>query len=321
VTDLVAAFSLAVSPTIPSPPTHEALVGFLSAQPECSALGVKMMGQDFEIEYDGNGKAQINHVPQPQSQQAMPHNIYGGQHYAPPYGYPPYKEPFRLPAIINTGLTIIFAAGLFFGAERYAPRDLKPSTMVGGFEAEVGAQMKAAELNKQARFAAYEAETKLAVETQAKQNEMMLQAILQNYQAVYDRAKIMAEAANNYQGKYLDARIAQTTAVQSADTGIVGISKLIGRGLNLIEPGSGEAALEYAENLNDGLVAGLTEAAQDAVRVDLTDWNFGLPPPAEVQAMVASVRPVQIPKPPKLSRHGYGDDTTNEDRAPQNGGR
>jgi hypothetical protein len=32
---------------------------------------------------------------------------------------------------------------------------------------------------------------------------------------------------------------------------------------------------------------------------------------------------VQIPKPPKLSRHGYGDDTdtNNNDRAPQNGGR
>jgi hypothetical protein len=109
--------------------------------------------------------------------------------------------------------------------------------------------------------------------------------------------------------------------VQSSDTSIITIAKLIGRGLNLIEPGSGDSALEYAEDINGGLVAGLTEAAQEGVRVDLTDWNFGLPPPAEVQAMVVSVRPVQIPKPPKLSRHGYGDDTTNEDRAPQNGGR
>jgi hypothetical protein len=277
------------------------------------------MSHEYEVEYDQNGTAQINRVPQ-QSQRAMPQNQ-DGYYQQPPYGYPPYKQPFRVPAIINTGFSIVLAAVVFFGAERYAPHDLKPSTMVGGFEASVGQQLKAAELNEQARFAAYEAETKVAVETQAKQNEMMLQAILQNYQAVYDRAKIMAEAANNYQGKYLDARIAQTTAVQSTETGLVSISKLLGLGLNLIEPGAGDSALEYAENLNEGLVAGLTQATQEGVRVDLTDWNIGLPPPSEVQALVASVRPVQIPKPPTLTRHGYSDATTNEDRASRNGGR
>ncbi|OYU75725.1 MAG: hypothetical protein CFE32_13165, partial [Alphaproteobacteria bacterium PA3] len=242
------------------------------------------MSHNFEVEYDDDGAAQINRVPQQQPTRAMPQDAYGGQHYAPPYGYPPYKQPFRMPAIINMGLTIIVAAALFFGAQQYAPHDLKPSTMVGGFEAEVGAQMKAAELNEQARFAAYEAEVKLAVDTQAKQNELMQQAILQNYQAVYDRAKIMTEAANNFQGKYLDARIAQQTAVQSADTGIVSISKLIGRGLNLWEPGSGEAALDYAENLPEGLETGLPQAAQEGVRVDLTDWYYGLPSPDQVNS-------------------------------------
>jgi hypothetical protein len=279
------------------------------------------MKHDFEVEYDGDGTAQINRVPQQHTNRAMSRDQYDGQHYAPPYGYPPYKQPFRVPAIINTGLTIVIAAALFFGAQQYAPHDLKPSTMVGGFEAEVGAQMKAAELNEQARFAAYEAETKLAVETQAKQNELMQQAILQNYQAVYDRAKIMTEAANNYQGKYLDARIAQANAVQSADTGIVSISKLIGRGLNLLEPGSGEAALDYAENLTEGLETGLTQAAQEGVRVDLTGWYYGLPSPDQVKAQLASVPAVRIPTPPKLSRHGYSGEAQKNDRASHNGGR
>jgi hypothetical protein len=279
------------------------------------------MNDQYEVQYGQDGNAQINHASQLQSQRAMPQNQ-DGFYQQPPYGYPPYKQPFRVPAIINTGFSILLAAVVFFGAERYSPHDLKPSTMVGGFEASVGQQLKAAELNEQARFAQYEAETKVAVETQAKQNEMMLQAILQNYQAVYDRAKIMAEAANNYQGKYLDARIAQTTAVQSTETGLVSISKLLGLGFNLVKPGSGDSALEYAENLNVGLVAGLTQAAQEGVRVDLTtDWNIGLPPPSEVQAMVASVRPVQIPKPPTLSRHGYSDQGQQEDRASQLGGR
>ena len=71
----------------------------------------------------------------------------------------------------------------------------------------------------------------------------------------------------------------------------------------------------------EGLRAGLNEAAPQAVRVDLTGWNYGLPPPSEVQAIIASVRPVQIPKAPSLSVHGYSDQVQQEDRASQHGGR
>jgi len=277
------------------------------------------MNDQYEIQYNDDGNAQINRVPQ-QSQRSMPQDQ-GAYYQQPPYGYPPYKEPFRLPAVVNTIVSIGFAAALFFGMEKYAPHDLKPSTTVGAYESSIGQQLKAAELNEQARFSQYEAEVKVAVETQAKQNEMMLQAILQHYVALYDRAKTMTEAANNYQGKYLDATISQTAGVQSSDVGIVSIATLAGRGLNLIEPGSGDAALEYAEKINEGLRAGLNEAATQAVRVDLTGWKYGLPPPSEVQAIIASVRPVQIPKAPSLSVHGYSDQVQQEDRASQHGGR
>ncbi len=277
------------------------------------------MSHEYEVEYGQDGKAQINRVPQ-QSQRAMPQDE-GGYYQRPPHGYPPYKEPFRLPAVVNTIVSIGFAAALFFGMEKYAPHDLKPSTTFGAYESSIGQQLKAAELNEQARFSQYEAEVKVAVETQAKQNEMMLQAILQHYTATYERGKTMTEAANNYQGKYLDATISQTAGVQSSDVGIVSIATLAGRGLNLIEPGSGDAALKYAEDINEGLRAGLKEAATQAVHVDLTGWNYGLPPPSEVQAMIASVRPVQIPKPPTLSVHGYSDQTKKDDRASQQEGR
>jgi hypothetical protein len=291
----------------------------MKPSPEVSAHGVMLMSHEYEVEYGQDGKAQINRVPQ-QSQRPMPQDQ-GGYHQQPQYGYPPYKEPFRLPAVVNTILSIGFAAALFFGMEKYAPHDLKPSTTVGAYEASIGQQLKAAELNEQARLSQYEAEVKVAVETQAKQNEMMLQAILQHYIATYERAKTMTEAANNYQGKYLDATISQTAGVQSSDVGIVSIATLAGRGLNLIEPDSGNAALQYAEKINEGLRKGLNEAATQAVRVDLTGWSYGLPPPSEVQAMIASVRPVQIPKPPTLSRHGYSDQAQQEDRASQQGGR
>ena len=153
------------------------------------------MNDQYEVQYGQDGNAQINRVPQ-QSQRAMPQDQ-RGSYQQPRYGYPPYKEPFRLPAVVNTILSIGFAAVIFFGAQRFAQHDFRPSTMIGGFEAEVSEQLKAAELNQQAKMANYEAEVKVAVETQAKQNEMMLQAILQHYVALYDRAKTMTEAANN----------------------------------------------------------------------------------------------------------------------------
>jgi hypothetical protein len=277
---------------------------------------------DFEVEYDGDPDRPI--IRQTQTKQSHARTLTRDDfdqdrdagHYRH-HAYHPehYRPPFRVPAIVNTGLTIVFAAACFFGMERFAPHSFKPSTLVGGFESSVGAQLKAAELNEQARFTAYEGEMKLAVETQAKQNEMLLQSILQHYQAVYDRAKMMTEAANTYQGKYLDARIRQVDAIQSTDTAVVSFARLAGRGLNLLEPGSGDEALEYADNITEGLEAGLTKAAQEGVRVDMTGWNYGIAAPTEIQAMMASVRPTQLPKPPNLARHYQNTPQPSESKA------
>ena len=277
---------------------------------------------DFEVEYDGDPDRPI--IRQTQTKQSHARTLTRDDfdqgrdagHYRPhAYRPEPYRRPFRLPAIVNTGLTIVFAAACFFGLERGAPHDFKPSTLVGGFESSVGAQMAAAELEQKARFAAYEGEMKLAVETQAKQNEMMQQAILQHYVAVYDRAKTMTEAANTYQGKYLDARIRQVDAVQSTDTGVVSISRLIGRGLNLLDPGAGDEALQYADNLTEGLEAGLTQAAQEGVQVDLSDWDYGIPPPSEIKAQLASVPKIKLPKPPSLALHYQSTPKPSESKA------
>jgi hypothetical protein len=144
---------------------------------------------------------------------------------------------------------------------------------------------------------------------------MLLQSIMQHYQAVYDRAKLMTEAANTYQGKLLDATITQTAGVQSSDIAVVSIATLVGRGFNLLEPGSGDSALEYAENINEGLQAGLTEAATKAVRVDMTGWNYGIPPPSEIRAQLASVPKVKLPKPPSLALHYQSMPQSSESKA------
>lgn len=259
-----------------------------------------MNKSQFEIAYTPDGPAQVRSAegsPPPALPPAYPH-----AYPMPPLGYP-YRERFRLPAIVNTALTLVVAGAVFFGAERFAPEAYKPSTLVGGYEAGVETQIKAAELNEQARFAAYEAELRLAVEMQAKQNELVLQGVLQNYQALYERGRMMAEAAMRIQTQYISTRMSQQSEIQSADMGIISMSTLIGRALNLVEPGAGDQALAYAGTLSEGVIEGMADATREGAKVDLTDWNVGVIPPEAIKAELARVVPPRLPTPPHLARH------------------
>lgn len=289
------------------------------------------MSSKYRIDYGADGSTEIT-VPSSKTKagksandnqagtmppQGMMPPGYGGG----PYPYPqPYREPLRIPAIVNTGLTIVFAAAVFFGAERYAPQPYRPSTLVGGYEAEIGSQVAAAQNAERARFEAYQAEVKVAAETQVKETEKLLESILQYYQALHERGRIMAQAASDMQGRYVTERMSQKKDVQSSDMAIISLATLIGRGLNIVEPGMGDDALAYAEQLEQGVVQGLTEAAQEGARADLHDWDLGVPQPAEVARLIARVPVMEIPEPPPLARH-YNATQPTDDGASQNGGR
>ncbi|NJS14842.1 MAG: hypothetical protein HC788_09800 [Sphingopyxis sp.] len=158
---------------------------------------------------------------------------------------------------------------------------------------------------------------KIAAETQVKETEKLLESILQYYQALHERGRIMAQAASDMQGRYVAERMSQAGQIQSADMGIISLSTLIGRGLNIVEPGMGDDALAYAEGLEQGVVKGLTEAAQEGARVDLHDWDLGVPEPTEVARLVARVPVMDIPKPPNLARHYNATQPKNENASPQ----
>ena len=286
------------------------------------------MTDKYRIDYDSDGAAEIT-VPAHKAGKtksaggAPPAPMMPPQGSIPPGygGYPyPYREQFRVPAIINTGMSIVFAAAIFFSVERFAPMEYKPSTLVGGYEASIGSQLAAAQNEEQARLDAYQATVRVAAETQVKETEKLLESILQNYQAVYERGRIMAQAAAEMQGRYVAERMAQAGQIQSADMGMISMSTLVGRGLNLLEPGAGDDALAYAQQLEQGVVQGLTEAAQDGARVDLQDWDLGVPSPAEIARQIAQVPVMEIPDPPNLARH-YNATEAGEESAPQDGGR
>lgn len=255
------------------------------------------MSEKYEIEYTEHGPVQKNApgflvAEKPPAPLAAAHPM-------------PYRPPLRLPAIANTAMTILAAGVLFFGAERFAPHAYKPSTLLGSYEATVNEQLKAAELNEAARFAEYEATLKLAVDTQAKQTEMLLQAILKNYEALYDRNKLIAETAMRMQSQYYASRVELQKELQSGSVAVVTGATLLGQILNGVAPGSGDNALRYADAVSKDVVGRFEEAARSGAQFKLNDWDLRTVPPEAVKQQILSLPSLRIPEPPPLSRH-YG---------------
>lgn len=260
-----------------------------------------MSENKYRISYAEDGTAEIT-MPARGAGTHQPASAVGqhGQGVANAY---PSREPFRLPAIVNTGLSIVFAGVIFFSVERFAPHDFRPSTLVGGYEASIDMQLKAAELNEQARFENYMAELRIATENHNKEVEKLLESVLAHYAEVYARGRIIAQAATDIQGRYVAARMAQAEATQSADVGVTNLAVLVARGLNLYQPGMGDDALAYAETRRKELADALTKAAQDGASIDVTGWDAGLPSPEEVARELNSVPLMKIPEAPPLARH------------------
>ena len=127
-----------------------------------------------------------------------------------------------------------------------------------------------------------------------------MNATLANYQASYDRAKIMAEAATRIQGQYVQVRMNQVNTESSHEMGITDFARLIGHGLNVLETGLGDGMLTYSDEMSASVSQRMTEAAQAGARIDITGWDMGLPSPDAVRTELESYRPVPIPPPPVL---------------------
>ena len=214
------------------------------------------------------------------------------------------REPrrgFRMPSILKTASVFALGALALAGAEKYAPDEWRPSTIIGTFDARVASAVKAAELNQQAQLDAWAAQARIATEQNAEQYRAAMAATNANYQAVYDRAKIYAEAATRIQGEYARMRMSQANAQSGAETGIINLVRMIGHGANALDAGSGDDALAYSDAMSRDLSNRMTAAAMEGSRIDVTGWDTGLPSPESVRADIARFRPVPIPPPPVLS--------------------
>ncbi|MEA3014313.1 MAG: hypothetical protein QOD42_2858 [Sphingomonadales bacterium] len=213
--------------------------------------------------------------------------------------YPRARRRF-VPSILKTGVTFLTAAGLFFGAEAFAPPPMRPSTLMGTYEARVQAAVKSAELTQQGRYEDWASEVRVRVAQQSEQFRAINQSVIARYQATFDRGRMLAEATARIQSQYVAARMAQAQQMQNTDMAVVNMARLFGRVANLVDRGSGDRAMAYAGNLGSELSRELTQAATQGVTISVEGWDTGLASVEQLRRDIEAVRPVEIPPPPRL---------------------
>ncbi|HMG46278.1 MAG TPA: hypothetical protein VK614_02310 [Allosphingosinicella sp.] len=250
---------------------------------------------DYSLDYAGDVPAQVG-APEPEG-----HSV--------PADARRYPRPRRrfVPSILKTGATFLIASGLFFGAEAFAPSAIRPSTLMGTYEARVQSAVKSAELTQQARYEDWAAEVRVRVAQQSEQFRAVNQSVIARYQATFDRGRMLAEATARIQSQYVGARMAQAQAMQGSDLAVVNMARLFGRIANLVDSGNGDSAMAYAGNLGNELSSELTQAATQGVTISVEGWNTGLASVEELRRDIEAVQPITIPPPPRLGpEHAEG---------------
>ncbi|MBI1265694.1 MAG: hypothetical protein GC187_13305 [Alphaproteobacteria bacterium] len=214
----------------------------------------------------------------------------------------PQRAAFHLPPLFQTLLAAALVAAGFFSAEKFAPRDWRPSHLIGQYEAEVASQVEgevaAAKLEQQAVFDAWVEQVRLVNAQNLEQYRAVAGSVAAYYQASYDRSRVYAEATARMQAELVQARIATAGQMRAPEIGMSNLARLFGLGMNALEPGSGESFMRYSDALSDQVYSELDYAASSGRAISVDGWNTGLPSPLEVQSAIARLAPQPMPVPP-----------------------
>ena len=212
------------------------------------------------------------------------------------------RRRFEIPSILKTGIAFVFATGVFFSCEAYAPPEFRPSTIMGTYDSRVTAAVKASELQQQAKFESWSANVKLAVSQHEQEYKAATDGVLGNFSAAYERNKVVKSALMQMQNGYVQQVMGQVVARQQTDNSVINLARLWGRFSNAIDEGSGNSSLAYANNVGSELSDELLRATRAGVQVDLNDEDDPLPTPAEVRTELAKIKPLQLPPPPVIGQ-------------------
>lgn len=249
-----------------------------------------MTNQSYAMDYGGDAPQQSGMVAMPQTEAGQPFQIV----------MPTQKK--RVSAGAGMFFGIILCGAVLYGAEMFAPPQFRPSTLTGSYSGRYAAEVKAHDLETQAAFLDWAEEVKVSVAQQQEQYRAAAQGVLNNYQAAYDRSRIYAQTTAQLQQDYVRQRSEIARQQHGTDVIVVNLARLWGRASNILAPGSGGDALEYADQIGGQLQDELTSSVRNGVTVEVDGWDTGLPPPTEVRAAIDAMPPITFPDLPEISR-------------------
>lgn len=247
----------------------------------------------MKISYGDNGAAK---------QEVLPPVVSAPTPYQP---QPPVAPP-RSRKLVSAGVGgmfgVMLSAAVLFGTETLAPADYKPSAIMGGYQGRLAAEVRARELETQAKYDAWIQQAQISIAQQQVGYQGQVQAVVANYQAAYERARLFSDATARIQQDYAHQVMVQKRQQQQPSTTVVSWAQVLADVLRPFDPETSQNIEDYADDTSQRLRDKLDDSIQQGVTVDVAGWDTGLPSPDAVRADLGKVKPIVIPPPPHISR-------------------
>lgn len=214
------------------------------------------------------------------------------------------KRKFRIPAALNTAITVIVVGGLFFAAVRFAPEGWRPQDFSGEYIGDVAGEVKESEGAVDAEVQAYVNGLRAAYEQRNAQYGRIVEGYLEAYKAAVAINQMQLDAANRLRGAYVERQVGQAAQATGANVGIANGAEALGTVLNWLEPTSGDTVLAEAERQRNIASGRLEDAAVTSANVDLTNYVNALPSEDALRQRIDSLPPIELPPLPRFMREG-----------------
>ena len=214
------------------------------------------------------------------------------------------KRKFRIPAALNTAITVIVVGGLFFATVRFAPEGWRPQDFSGEYIGDVAGEVKESEGAVDAEVQAYVNGLRAAYEQRNAQYGRIVEGYLEAYKAAVAINQMQLDAANRLRGAYVERQVGQAAQATGANVGIANGAEALGTVLNWLEPTSGDTVLAEAERQRNIASGRLEDAAVTSANVDLTNYVNALPSEDALRQRIDSLPPIELPPLPRFMREG-----------------
>ena len=225
----------------------------------------------------------------------------------------------RTPTMVVAGVTLLAAGAAFYAAEAFLPRELRPSTFIGGYQTEIAEATKAGELSAQIRYDAQLRNLELVyqdglqrIQTAGVQWQEECRAGLTNvnnlYQAIYTRANTYVQATAQLQQSYQAMRQQITANTFGGETGLINMATTFAPFIALVDPNAARQLSQYAATARRSILSAYDRESRTINAITVRGWDTGLPPLGALGPMVrcdmpafvtgVPANPVRVPPPP-----------------------